>query len=286
MPNVPMEFVAYIHALRSAELETISHFIPEGARVLEVGGGTGYQAQLLTEGGVSIVSVDVKESIWRDSRVFDIIEYDGGLFPFLDDSFDIVLSSHVLVQIPNLAALYREMARVFRAGGSAIHVVPTPWWRILAYLSYSSHLVKQSIVWCAKGSGAVRNLSANSWTPSRILRCLLGRRRAGECGHGGRVLSPGMVALPLSSPWLDDSRGSFPEDILHRQRDRRSLSRYSGEAKTRTPSRFGQPSVPGCAHRRGRHLVAGLTSEPVDLLRFSPSPQRARRVQDWRSLED
>ena len=27
-------------------------------------------------------------------------------------------------------------------------------------------------------------------------------------------------------------------------------------------------------------------STPVDLLRFSPAPQRARRVQDWRNLED
>lgn len=183
MPNVPTGFVTYLHALRSAELETISHFIPEGARVLEVGGGTGYQAQLLTERGVSIVSVDVKESIWRDSRIFDVIEYDGEILPFPDDSFDIVLSSHVLVQIPNLAALYREMVRVLRAGGSAIHVVPTHWWRIWAYISYYPHLVKQSIVWCAKGSGAVRNLSANSWTPSRILRCLLGPPRTGVRGN-------------------------------------------------------------------------------------------------------
>ena len=183
MPNVPTGFVEYIHALRSAELETIFHFIPEGARVLEVGGGAGYQAQMLTERGVSVVSVDVKESIWRDSSVFHIIEYDGHTFPFPDDSFDIVLSSHVLVQVPNLAALYREMVRVLRAGGSAIHVVPTHWWRIWAYISYYPHLVKQTIVWCAKGSGAVRNLSGDSWTPSRILRCLLGPPRTGVRGN-------------------------------------------------------------------------------------------------------
>lgn len=183
MPNVPTGFVEYIHTLRSAELETIFHFIPEGARVLEVGGGTGYQAQLLTERGVSIVSVDVKESIWRDSRVFDIIEYDGGILPFPDNSFDIVLSSHVLCQIPNLAASYREMARILRAGGSAIHVLPTHWWRIWAYISSYPHLVKQSIVWCSKGSGAVRNLSADSWTPSRILRRLLGPPRTGVRGN-------------------------------------------------------------------------------------------------------
>ena len=176
----------YLHAIREAELSAIFPFIPEGGRVLEIGGGTGHQARLLSERGVSIVSVDVKGSTHRDYRVFDIIEYDGCTLPFSNASFDIVLCSHVLEVITDLAALYQELGRVLRVGGSVIHVVGTHWWRIWTNVSHYPDLAKRSIVRCLSRTRCVPNLSIAPRKPSSILRTALGAR---VCGPRGNVIT-------------------------------------------------------------------------------------------------
>ena len=174
-----------LHAIREAELSAILPFIPEGGRVLEIGGGTGHQARLLSERGMSIVSVDIKGSPHRNYRVFDIIEYDGCTLPFPSASFDMVLCSHVLEVITDLAALYQELGRVLRVGGSAIHVVGTHWWRIWTNASHYPDLAKRSIVWClSRTQGVGLNLSLAPRKPSSILRTALVPR---VCGPRGNV---------------------------------------------------------------------------------------------------
>ena len=133
----------WLHAIRYGELQSFVHLIGKDDRVLEIGGGTGYQAQLLAERGVSIVSVDMAKSLYRNDRVRDIVEYDGHNLPFAGGTFDKVLSSHVLEHVVPLSRLQAEMARVLDDSGSAIHVVPTHLWLLLNWVVHYPHIASR-----------------------------------------------------------------------------------------------------------------------------------------------
>lgn len=121
--------VEFLNVLRAYELAFIERYLARGAKILEIGGGTGVQARELSSRGYDVVSIDLPASGYAHDRVFPIIEYDGRKLPFDDASFDIVLSSNVLEHVPDLGALYQEFERVLKPGGYGVHVMPTGTWR-------------------------------------------------------------------------------------------------------------------------------------------------------------
>lgn len=140
-----MADLSWLQAIRYGELEAFVHMIGKRHRVLEIGGGPGHQNRLLRRRGVSIVSVDVAGSYYRRDRVAEIVEYDGRTLPFADQTFDRVLTSHVLEHVVSLSRLHDEMARVLRPGGSAVHVVPT-WQWLLATWAVHYPLMARKVV--------------------------------------------------------------------------------------------------------------------------------------------
>jgi len=121
--------IEFLHTIREHEIEMISRHFTPGARILEIGGGTGFQARLLADRGFQVTTIDVGTSNYKDERVFPVTEYDGTVFPFADDSFDVVFSSSVLEHIADLAPIHRESRRILKADGSCVHVMPTAVWR-------------------------------------------------------------------------------------------------------------------------------------------------------------
>lgn len=121
--------IEFLHTIREHEIEMISRHFAPGARILEIGGGTGYQAKLLADRGFTVATIDVGTSNYKGERVFPVTEYDGTVFPFADATFDVVFSSSVLEHIADLAPIHRESRRVLKAGGSCMHVMPTAVWR-------------------------------------------------------------------------------------------------------------------------------------------------------------
>lgn len=126
----------FIRELRARELETILTRLRPGSRLLEIGGGNGVQAKALADRGYSVVSIDIPSSRYRAQRVFPVIEYDGATLPFADASFDVVFTSNVLEHVPHLARMHREIARVLRPEGYAVHVMPTAAWRFWTLLTW------------------------------------------------------------------------------------------------------------------------------------------------------
>lgn len=127
---------AVFEALRSAELEGVREFFQEGDRILEIGGGTGFQAQRISEWGVRVVSVDVSAVLRRRLRRFPVWRYDGQALPFKAESFDVVFSSNTLEHVKHLDTLLEEMRRVLKPRGTMVHILPTSSWRFWTSLAH------------------------------------------------------------------------------------------------------------------------------------------------------
>ncbi len=125
----------FLNALRSAEIEKIVPLVSPGARILEIGAGTGEQAAKLSQRGFDVSAIEIPSSDYSADRLFPITNYDGLTIPFPDRSFDVVFSSNVLEHVPDLAAMHAEIKRVLRPGGFCLHVLPTHIWRFWTMLA-------------------------------------------------------------------------------------------------------------------------------------------------------
>jgi SAM-dependent methyltransferase len=162
---------------RLAQLELVRPWIPPQQRVLEVGGGSGYQASVLRSWGHDVRSIDIAVA----SQTYHPVElYDGAKIPFPDASFDVVFSSNVLEHLEAPHALLREMRRVLTPGGRAVHVVPSATWRAATSLTHYVFLAKYAL-------GFQRS---RAFSPSDTsLRATIGKR--GVLGTIMRVVFPG-----------------------------------------------------------------------------------------------
>ena len=129
----------HVERIRRAELEALRSRFKPGLRVLEIGGGSGFQAAIIDSWGCSVTSIDIPGRSWPRS-FFPVSFYDGEHLPFPDASFDIIFSSNVLEHVERLPGLLAETRRVARAGGVSIHVMPTSSWRLWTSLAHYVYL--------------------------------------------------------------------------------------------------------------------------------------------------
>lgn len=103
------------------DLELIVELVPKGARVLDLGCGSGaLLAHLQRERGCSGYGIDVDDTnvLACAQRGVDVIQLnlEEGLAMFGDRSFDVVLQLDTLQHLRNTEKMLRETARVGRMG--------------------------------------------------------------------------------------------------------------------------------------------------------------------------
>ncbi len=103
------------------DLELIARLVPSGARVLDLGCGTGEMLAYLrdmrgcTGYGIEIDDANVHACVQRGVNVVQL-NLEEGLALFDDRSFDVVLQLETLQHLRNTERMLRETARVGRIG--------------------------------------------------------------------------------------------------------------------------------------------------------------------------
>ena len=132
-----------LETLRLAEIEVPKPWFKAGSRVLEIGGGSGFQASVLSSWGCDVVSIDLSNPVPPPPRVFyPVQKYDGTKIPFPDQTFDVIFSSNVLPHVKQLDPSLCEMRRLLKSDGVAIHILPSPAWRFWTSLTYYPFQIK------------------------------------------------------------------------------------------------------------------------------------------------
>ena len=117
-----------------------------GAKILDIGAGAGVIAAQLAERGGAMGKVDAVDL--EDQRIvhegFTFTRVEGTTLPFPEESFDVVVSNHVIEHVGGRSAQLdhlREIHRVLRRDGLAYLAVPNRWALVephygLAFLSW------------------------------------------------------------------------------------------------------------------------------------------------------
>jgi SAM-dependent methyltransferase len=147
-----------VERVRRAELDCVSGYFPSGARVLEIGGGSGFQASLLAERSCDVTCIDVAtrpdlHAQGYGRQYYPVATYDGAKLPFEDASLDAVFSSHALYHACPLEAMLAEIWRVLRPEGLMILILPSSSWRVYTSLAHYPDLVRKVVVRLGRSLG-------------------------------------------------------------------------------------------------------------------------------------
>jgi SAM-dependent methyltransferase len=135
--------LGFLNQLRTHEFGKYLRYFSAGCSILEIGGGTGVQAKLLTEMGYRVESIDLESSNYASALEFPIKFYDGHTIPFPSQSFDVVFSSNVLEHIKHICEFQLEIRRVLRPGGYCIHAMPSTAWTFWTIVTHYLNIVEQ-----------------------------------------------------------------------------------------------------------------------------------------------
>ena len=139
---------------RTSIATPIKAVAPRGARLLDIGAGTGWQAQYFVDEGYDVTAIDMSTSTYAHDRVFPITDYDGRTIPAPDATFDAVYSSNVLEHVGHADAFQREIMRVLKPGGIAVHIVPSGSWRTYSNVAHYPYILKRALVHARSGPEA------------------------------------------------------------------------------------------------------------------------------------
>jgi ubiquinone/menaquinone biosynthesis C-methylase UbiE len=183
----------YHRMIDDLEVEVATPYA-QGARVLELGCGTGLILARVAEVAREAVGIDLSEGMAQRARDRGLDVHIGSVcdLPFDDDQFDLTYSFKVLAHVPDICAALREAARVTRPGGHLLLEFYNPW--SLRYLAKKA-AGPQPI-----GDDRTEADIFTRWDSPRDIPKLLPPNLELVDYHGIRVLTP--LAAVHRVPWI------------------------------------------------------------------------------------
>ena len=174
----------WLHAVRNKEFAAaLPHFpLNRDARVLEIGSGTGYILEKICRQYPNSLGLEVVGSSYQfiDPR---IILYDGYVIPSPENSFDVVFTSNVLEHVTDIGAFVEEIARVLKPGGIAIHIIPSPTWRLLTSVFHYFAVGKIALSLGKSSARVSVKAQARRRSKADLVKYMLYAPRHGEAGN-------------------------------------------------------------------------------------------------------
>jgi SAM-dependent methyltransferase len=127
------EDVGQVAAFMAAAIRQLGGFaVPSRTPVLDFGCGQGHLVHALSRLGYDVRGCDIPAA-WAGaeppaSRGLSAIALDPYRLPFDARTFDVVISTSVLEHAQNKAECFREIHRVLKPGGTAMHIYPGKWY--------------------------------------------------------------------------------------------------------------------------------------------------------------
>lgn len=109
--------------------ETLSH-LPENARILEIGAGTGLNFRFYPECQTAVaseISFKMLEFAGEKNEFVNLVQADAESLPFAENSFDAAFATLVFCSIPNPENAFAELRRVVKPNGKIVlleHIRP------------------------------------------------------------------------------------------------------------------------------------------------------------------
>ncbi len=97
------------------------------AELLDMGTGSGHIAGEFGKRARRVVSVDVTDER-QEKDGYEFVQVGTAKLPFADNSFDVVVSNHVVEHVPDQAVHLSELTRVLRSGGVVYLATPNKLW--------------------------------------------------------------------------------------------------------------------------------------------------------------
>lgn len=154
-----------LRSYRSYELLLAANSIPASSRILELGAGSGWQAHQLSHLGHSVEALDIEDSRHLAQTVYPVKIYDGHTLPYDSSTFDVVFSSNVLEHVLDIDGFEKEIYRVLKPGGMAVHILPTTSWRLWTSLTHPLYIVRKILELLSKRSPIQTNTNGHKPIP-------------------------------------------------------------------------------------------------------------------------
>lgn len=124
--------------------------------VLDAGCGTGYLSILLAQQGANVTGIDISENMITEARAFAkeknveiqfMVDSCSVLKSVTDQSYDLIVSNYVLMDLPDLDLATKNFHRVLKPGGKAVCIFGHPFSSELSEVENYFDEVKKTDRW-------------------------------------------------------------------------------------------------------------------------------------------
>lgn len=188
--------------------------LPRGARVLDVGCGTGANTPVLAAEGRSVVGLDpsplalglhqrrVPEAAGRGAT--RRVRGHAGQLPFADASFDLVVALDVLEHLDDDRAAAAELRRVVRTGGAVVVFVPALrlLWGLQDEVSHHRRRYRRATLRAVVAAGGLK-LERITYFNTLLFPPILAARLAMRLWRPAAVQSENQLGGPVANALLE-----------------------------------------------------------------------------------